>query len=122
MSDDPSLQDIWTLLEKAKDVDDAIQQLGSGPVPSGADASAYAQEIGERLFELLLTDYLADEQPDAFNILSMLNVIVIESIAATPTRPPMCARISAAELPKIVSDPAGLPARVYRWGEIGLSR
>jgi hypothetical protein len=118
LADDPSLQDILTLLKKAKDVHDAIQQLGSGPMPSGADASAYAQEIGERLFELLLTDYLADQQPGAFNILSMLDVIAVESIAATPTRPSYVrTHFRWAELPKIVNDPASLPARVYRWGE-----
>ena len=57
------------------------------PAPTGADAAAYAEEIGERLFELLLTDYLAAEQPGAYNVLSMLRVISIESIPATPTRP-----------------------------------
>jgi hypothetical protein len=62
----PSLQDLLALLGKGKAVYDAVQQLGAGPVPSGADAAAYAAEIGERLFELLLTDYLAAEQPAAY--------------------------------------------------------
>jgi hypothetical protein len=83
----PSLQDLASVLEKAKAVYDAIQGLGTAPAPTGADAAAYAEEIGERLFELLLTDYLAAEQHGAYSILSMLNVIQIESIAATPTRP-----------------------------------
>jgi Family of unknown function (DUF6603) len=114
----PSLQDLLALLDKAKAIYDAVQQLASGPVPSGADASAYAAEIGERLFELLLTDYLAAEQPDAYNILAMLNVIEAESIAATPTRPAYVrTHFRWEELPKVVSDPSGLPARVYHWGE-----
>jgi hypothetical protein len=113
----PSLQDLLTLLGKAKAVYDAVQQLGAGPLPSGADAPAYAAEIGERLFELLLTDYLAAEQLAAFNILSMLNVIETESIASTPTRPSYVrTHFRWEELPKIVSDPSGLPVRVYRWG------
>src|SRR4051812_10563450 len=81
----PSLQDILALLEKPKAVYDAVQGLGAGPAPTGADAAAYAQEIGQPLFELLLTDYLAAEQPSAYNILSMLNVITTESIPSTPT-------------------------------------
>jgi hypothetical protein len=92
--------------------------LATAPVPNGADPAAYAAEIGERLFELLLTDYLAAEQPGANSILSMLNVITTEHIAATPTRPSYVrTRFRWEELPKIVSDPAGLPARVYGWGE-----
>ena len=75
LPDPPSPQDLAHLLEQAKGIYDAIQELGSGPAPNGADATAYAEEIGERLFELLLTDYLAAEQPQAFNILSMLRVI-----------------------------------------------
>jgi hypothetical protein len=113
----PSLEDLLALLDKSRAIYDAIQQLAAGPVPSGADAAAYVQEIGERLFELLLTDYLAAEQPDAYNILAMLNVITTEHIVATPTRPShVRTRFRWEELPKVISDPSGLPARVYHWG------
>ena len=45
------------------------QSSSSPPRPChGADRRGVRQEIGERLFELLLTDYLAAEQPSAFNI------------------------------------------------------
>ena len=116
--DSPSLQDLLALLDKARGIYDAVQQLRAGPVPTGADAAAYAAEIGERLFELLLTDYLAAEQPTAYNILAMLNVIETESIAATPSRPAYVrTHFRWEELPKVVSDPGGLPKRVYRWGE-----
>jgi hypothetical protein len=114
----PGLQDLLALLQKAKDVYVAIQGLSAGPVPSGADAAAYAEEIGERLFELLLTDYLSAEQPSAYNVLAMLKVITTESIPATPTRPSFVrTHFRWEEFPKIVSDPSGLPARVYGWGE-----
>ena len=114
----PSIQDLLNLLDKGKGIYDAIQQLAAAPVPNGADPAAYAQEIGERLFEVLLTDYLAAEQPGAYNILSMLNVITTEHIAATPTRPSYVrTHFRWEELPKVVSDPAGLPARVYHWGQ-----
>jgi hypothetical protein len=114
----PSLQDVLGLLDKAKGIYDAVQGLKNGPVPSGADAASYASEIGERLFELLLTDYLAAEQPGARNVLAMLNVITTEHIAATPTRPSYVrTHFRWEEIPKIVSDPGGLPTRVYNWGQ-----
>ena len=48
----------------------------------------------------------------------MLNVITTETVAATPTRPSYVrTRFDWEELPKVVSDPGGLPARVYHWGE-----
>jgi hypothetical protein len=115
----PSLQDLMNLLDKSRAVYGAIQELGGGPVPNGADAIAYAEEIGERLFELLLTDYLAAEQPSTYSILSMLNVITLESVPATATRPShVRTHFRWDELPKIVSDPQGLPARVYNWGQL----
>jgi hypothetical protein len=117
LPDPPSPQDLAHLLQQAKGIYDAVQELGSGPVPNGADATAYAEEIGERLFELLLTEYLAAEQPQAFNILSMLRVITVEMVPATATRPDYMRRhFRWEELPKVVSDPSGLPARVYGWG------
>ena len=113
----PSLQDLTGLLAKTKAVYDAIQALGTAPAPTGADAAAYAQEIGERLFELLLADYLAAEQPGAYSVLSMLRVISVESIAATPTRPShVRTHIRWDELPRAIGDPMGLPERVYGWG------
>src|SRR5687768_2735602 len=66
----PSLQDVLGLLDEAKGIYDAVQDLESGPVPTGADAAGYSAEIGERLFELLLVDYLAAEQPGARNVLA----------------------------------------------------
>ena len=118
MPAEPGAEDMIALLQHAKSVHGAIKQLAAGPVPSGADANAYAAEIGERLFELLLTDYLAAEQPGAHNVLAMLNVITTESVAPTADRPAYVrTHFRWQELPKVVSDPAGLPARVYGWGE-----
>ena len=74
----------------------------------GADASAYVQEIGERLFELLLTDYLADEQPGAYTVLSMLRVISSRVSLRRPTRPSyMRTHFRWARITKVVSDPQG---------------
>lgn len=118
LSDSPSLQELLGLLQKSEKIYGDIQALRNGPAPSGADPAAYAAEIGERLFELLLTDYLAAEQPGAYNLFSLLNVIATEAIPAAGTRPSYVrTRFRWEELPKIVSDPSGLPARVYGWGQ-----
>jgi hypothetical protein len=117
LPDSPSAQDLLALLEKTKAVYDAIGGLAARPAPNGADATVYAAEVGERLLELLLTDYLAAEQPGAYSVLSMLHVITTESVAATPTTPSFVrSRFRWEELPKVIRDPSGLPARVYGWG------
>ena len=113
----PTLEQIIALLADAKAVFDAIQNLATSPPPTGAEAGAYAAEIGERLFELLLTDYLATEHTAAFNILAMLGVVQVESVPPTATRPSYIrTRFRWEELPKVISSPADLPARVYGWG------
>src|SRR5262245_36804749 len=81
LSDSPSLNDILALVGKSKTAFDAIQNISTAP--PGVDAGAFLSEIGERLFELLLTDYLAAEQAAAFNLLSALNVIELENLPAT---------------------------------------
>ena len=116
----PSLQDLAGLLEKTKAVYDAIQALGNAPAPTGADAAAYAEEIGERLFELLLTDYLAAEQPGAYNVL----VDAARDLDREHRRPRRrgrrtCARISAGKsCRRSIERSEGLPERVYGWGRL----
>src|SRR5450432_3264057 len=57
LGDDPSPNDIAGLIQAVKDAFDAIQ--GISTAPPGVDAASFLEEIGDRLFELLLTDYLA---------------------------------------------------------------
>ena len=113
----PTLEQIIALLADAKGVFEAIQNLASSPPPAGADAGAYAAEIGERLFELLLTDYLATEHTAAFNVLAMLRVIEVETVPATATRPSYVrTHFRWDELPNVIKSPSDLPTRVYGWG------
>jgi hypothetical protein len=114
----PSLTDLLGLLDWGKGLYDAIQGLAAAPPPAGVDAGAYAAEIGERLFELLLTDYLSREVTTTFHLLSTLNVIRAVPVPATPTRPAYIrTRFDWNELPKVVSSPIDLPERVYGWGQ-----
>jgi hypothetical protein len=115
LSDDPTLDEIRDLLVKSKAAYEAIQ--GITTAPPGVDAGAFLAEIGERLFEILLTDYLAAEQPAAFNLLSVLNVIEVENVPATAQkRGHIRTHFKWGEIPKIITEPMSLPERVYGWG------
>lgn len=115
LGDEASLEEIALLLEKASAAYDKITSIAAAP--PGVDAAAFLAEIGERLFELLLTDYLAAEQPAMFDLLSLLNVIEEEDVSATPQkRGHTRTRFKWREIPEIVRDPMSLPARVYGWG------
>ncbi|HKS29811.1 MAG TPA: DUF6603 domain-containing protein [Pyrinomonadaceae bacterium] len=115
LDETPSPEAILDLIKKAKDAFDGIQSITDAP--AGVDATEFLAEIGERMFELLLTDYLAAELPAAYNLLSALNVIEPVSEPASSSRPSyMRVKFKWEELPKIVSDPLSIPGRVYGWG------
>ena len=81
----------------------------SPTAPPGVDAGAFLGEIAERLFELLLTDYLAAEQPSIYNLLRALNVITLERHPAAAGRPAFArVKFDWAALPKIISDPGSI--------------
>src|SRR5689334_2463968 len=108
LSDDATPAEIADLLIKTKTAYDKIH--GIDTAPPGVDAGAFLAEIGERLFEILLTDYLASEQPAVFNLLSTLNVIELENVEPTPQkRGYVRPHFKWEEIPKIITDPASLP-------------
>ena len=115
LKDDPTAEEVLALLRKAQATYLAIQ--GIDQAPAGVDAAAFLSEIGKRLFELLLTDYLAAHQPALFNWLSILNVIETEEIAATAhQRAHLRTHFHWANIPEIIRDPSSLLQRVYGWG------
>ena len=114
----PSLDQLLDLLATAKRIFDGIQNLKAGPAPAGVPPGPYATEIGDRLFELLLTDYLAREATRTFNLLALLNVVRLQPVAASPTRPSFVrTQFNWGELPNVIASPGNLPARVYDWGK-----
>src|SRR5574340_999967 len=115
LRDEPTAEEIGALILKAKSAYTAARTIQTAP--PGVDAAAFAGEIGERLFEILWTDYLALHQPALFNLLSMLDVITTDDVLATAQRPGYVrTRFKWNELPTIISDPLSLPERVYGWG------
>jgi hypothetical protein len=115
LADSPTPEQITDLLAAVKHAYQSIRAISAAP--PGVDAGAFLSEIGERLFELLLTEYLAAALPRTYRILQMLNVIETESIPASDGRSSFIrTKFKWAEIPKIVTEPDQLPARVYGWG------
>jgi hypothetical protein len=115
LRDDPAPEEVALLLEKASTAYEKIRNITEAP--PGIDAATFLAEIGERLVEFLLTDYLAAEQPALFNLFSILNVIEEEDVPATPQKHGHSrTRFKWQEIPDIIRDPLSLPARVYGWG------
>jgi Family of unknown function (DUF6603) len=115
LSDGAEADEIAVAFDKIRAVYLAIQQLSDAP--AGIDATEFLEEIGERLFELLLVDYFAVEAPAGYNVLKLLDVIQIEDHEETATRPSfLITRFRFEEIPKVINDPGSIPARVYGWG------
>ena len=120
LREDPSADEIAELLQAVKKAYEAIRGITSAP--RGVDASAFLAEAGERLPELLLTDYLAHELPSLYNLLLILNVIQLEHQAATHDRPSFVrVRLEWSEIPRILSHPEDIPKLVYGWGTADLN-
>jgi hypothetical protein len=106
---------VATALERSRDLYVAVQGLKEAP--AGVDAPAFLAELADRLFEILLVDYLAAALPSAYNVLRLLHVIQLEEHEATATRPAFVrTRFAADEIPRVVEDPGSIPTRVYGWG------
>jgi len=111
----PTPGQVVDLLDAVKAAFDAIRSISVAP--PGVDAGAFLAEIGERLGELLLTDYLAAQLPAAFSLLEALDVISVEPQAAGPGRTSFVrTRFHWDHFTRIISQPAQIPAQVFKWG------
>ena len=114
LGEDPAPADVFGLIAKVQAIYQAIQAL---PAPGGVDAGAFAAEIAERLFELLLADYLAAAVPKVYRALRMLGIIDTQYVPATGSRPSFVrTRLRYDQVKTIVNQPQTLPAIVYGWG------
>jgi hypothetical protein len=110
----PAPADVFGLIDKVRAIYTKIQAL---PAPTGVDPAAFAAEIAERLFELLLVDYLAAAAPKVYRALRLLGIVVNEYVPASGTRPAFLrVRLRYDQVKAIVNDPGSLPAIVYGWG------
>ena len=77
---------VVTLLEKVRAIYRGIADLSEAP--AGVDANTFLQEITERLFEMLLIDYLASAVRPLYEALVTIGIISFEAQDATEERPP----------------------------------
>lgn len=115
LGEDPDLSAIEGLLGQVKDLVQAIRDIQTAP--AGVDAGAFLAEIGERLFELLLVEYLYEAVPPLARQLEMLDIIQFKQHPRTATRPAFTeTRFRFGEIPAVIADPLSIPTRVYAWG------
>ncbi len=113
--DDPTLEEVLDLVDKVKQVYDAIQNISDAP--AGVNAGQFLGEIAERLFEILLVDYLNNALHEVFYLFSILGVIENEPIESSGSRPGFIrTKFKWDEIPNIFIDPGSIPQRVYGWG------
>lgn len=115
LDDSPSITEVLDLLQAGKAAFDAIR--GIGVAPPGVDAGPFLAEIGTRLPEVLLTDFLAAELPALSNLLSALNVLSLEIVPPAGNRPGFPqVNLKWDQIPKILTNPGDIPALVFGWG------
>jgi hypothetical protein len=115
LQDPAEIEQVLELLDHLVALTQAVRNLSEAP--AGVDGSEFLAEIGERLLELLLVDYLVAALPTVYNALAALGIIEHESHLETPTRPGFTrARLHLDQLPAVLADPLSVPERVYGWG------
>jgi hypothetical protein len=111
----PQATQVLALLGDVKAVYLSINAISSAP--EGVVASDFLAEIGERLFDLLLIDYLTAAFPGVYSLLLTLGIITQQNVNETPTRPGfLLSNFNWDEVPKILADPGSIPELVYGWG------
>ena len=96
------------LLEKVSALYQAIKTLGAAP--DGVDAAAFLAEVPERLFELLLVDYLAAALHPVHDLLVTLGVVRSVAQTAGAGRPPYLRRqLDFDRLRDVIADPTSIP-------------
>ena len=72
LGDSPSASDVLDLVHKAVAAFEGVRSIATAP--PGVDVGTFLSELPERLFEILLIDFLAAKAPSAYNALIGLNV------------------------------------------------
>ena len=115
LSDDPQIEEVLALLDAAAAVYRALDDLDTAP--AGVEPDEFLADLAERVFELLLVDYLTIAVPTVFNAFAALGVIEREYHPATATRPGFVHnRLRFEVFGEILADPPSLLTRVYGWG------
>jgi hypothetical protein len=114
------LSAVLDLLHKVRTLYQAI--AGLTDAPAGVDAATFLAEVRERLFELLLVDYLAAALRPVYQTLVTLGIITVEARGASGDGPPnVRTRLRTDRVRDLIADPSSLPRVIYGWGEDNLN-
>jgi len=112
--------EVLNVFNKVKAVYTSINSITE--VPDGVDGQEFREELGSRIFELLLVDYLALKFPRFYKFLQILGIIEIEEHDSTALRPAYNrTRLRFDRLEGIVSNPLSILEMVYGWGTENLN-
>lgn len=115
--DDPDPETVEATFTALRSLVTAIDAVDSAGAPVGVDPATFAAEVGERLGEQLLTDYLVAAWPGVSQALETLGILVIDYVDETATRPGhIRRRLDYNQFGTLVSDPLAAPRRIYGWG------
>jgi len=111
----PTYDQISNLLFKIKEVYIALQSITEAP--DGVNKDLFLSEIRERVFEILITDYLMSQLPSLYNALKLLGIINHQFLEATDSRPSYFrTKFNFDQIKNLISDPSSLPEILYGWG------
>ncbi len=109
------LSQVGELLGHAVNVYDKLDPLPA--LPAGMDPAASLGAVGKNLSDLLICEYLARRVPEAFVLLSAMEVITAEVVGDTATQHGYVRQVfNWEEIPKLLQDPHLILQRVYGWG------
>lgn len=112
--------DIANLVATVKNLFQKTQNLSTAP--AGVNSAEFLGEIGERLGEYLLTEYLSRNVNALYNLLAALDVIEIENLGDTANKNAnIRTKIKWSEIPKILENPLSIAKGVYGWGTDNLN-
>jgi hypothetical protein len=116
----PDIDKAIRVITKVKVVVEAIDALSD--VPAGViDGGAFLNEIKDRLFEILFTDYLSSGVPALYTFFKVLGVIEPVHFPSANGRPSfMQIKMNWDKIPQALAHPDQLPQMVYGWGGPGL--
>ncbi len=109
------LSQVGELLGHAVKVYEKLDPLPA--LPPGMDPAASLGEVGKNLSDLLICEYLVRRVPEAYTLLTAMEVITTEVVGDTATRRGYVRQVFQwEEIPKLVQDPHLILQRVYGWG------
>lgn len=118
LGETPTILDVRKLYQTLQEIYVMMRELEP---PGNVDADQFVAETGERLFNVLVIDYLALTRPGFYNLFKSLGIVVLEhfdeSSEGIVTRPAyLLSYFQFDQIPRLINQPALIPKGIYKWG------